>query len=236
MIAFLVLGLSVGFLLPSQLRLEGHSARSIAILEPGTYPAGAVRVEDGELWLGLFDKGDGFELAGVQVSVETVEEPGRSSGERSGLKVEVIGRDRPVLLVRDPSGLLEEGSVSTLFHGWRLLATGEAVLFSLDLEEYRLVVAQQTWLRGGNAEEFVAMILETEERQQLLYSIPARDVRREELTWSLLWAGDLDHDNRLDFYVNVGDRGVSERHLFLSSLAAPRTLVGQAGIFRAPGS
>ncbi len=46
----------------------------------------------------------------------------------------------------------------------------------------------------------------------------------------LLWAGDLDSDNKLDLLMSFQDRGWNTV-LFLSSLAKPGELVGEAGRF-----
>jgi hypothetical protein len=54
-----------------------------------------------------------------------------------------------------------------------------------------------------------------------------RPVRPEEY---LLWAGDLDADGKPDFLISFG-MGSYKVALFLSSLARPGELVGEAGRF-----
>ncbi|HEM62296.1 MAG TPA: hypothetical protein ENO24_08395 [Chloroflexi bacterium] len=237
MVLFLTFGLFSGYWNVAQVRLGQPSDHPLTILETGTYHGGEITAQSGETWLGLFQIGDGFKLLPTVVSVIPLENASGDSRSGVGWKVEADDHGKPIFLVRSPAGLLQDGDVTTLFRGWRMLATGGAMEFPFEGEQYRLVVAQQTWLRGPTAREFLALVLEGADKQQLLYSVPAREAEREDLFWSLLWAGDLDRDGRLDFYVHVGDPAeVPERRLFLSSLASARSLVGEAAIFRAPGS
>ncbi len=68
---------------------------------------------------------------------------------------------------------------------------------------------------------------------QVLYSLAGCG---DDAGWSLIWAGDLDGDGKLDLYVNVTQHyNVSERKLFLSSQAQKGQLVKEIAEFVTTG-
>ena len=70
-------------------------------------------------------------------------------------------------------------------------------------------------------------------RRQVLYSWPAGLTDQ---AASLVWAGDLDHDGKLDFYLILSQLYNIQVHtLFLSSRAKIGQLVGAAAVFSQSG-
>lgn len=85
--------------------------------------------------------------------------------------------------------------------------------------------------------EFSLLLTGTREGRKLEQSLHYSPFR--EMPVEFLWAGDLDGDQLPDFIVEVSDKGIiSDRRLYLSSLAQPGKLVGLAGRFSPdePGS
>lgn len=67
------------------------------------------------------------------------------------------------------------------------------------------------------------LILKSGEKTQTVYSLGW--YCGEDASWSLIWAGDLDRDGRLDLYMNVSQGYGSEKRLLISSQASKGQLV-----------
>ncbi len=73
------------------------------------------------------------------------------------------------------------------------------------------------------------LVLVNGESRQVLYSLQEWG---SDPTWTLVWAGDLDRDGKLDLYVSVTQHyDVTERKLFLSSPAGEGQLVKEVAEF-----
>jgi hypothetical protein len=77
------------------------------------------------------------------------------------------------------------------------------------------------------------LVLVFGELRQVLFSLQECG---NDASWSLIWAGDLDRDGKLDLYVSVTQHyNVSQRKLFLSSTAGDKQLVREVAEFITSG-
>jgi hypothetical protein len=79
------------------------------------------------------------------------------------------------------------------------------------------------------------LLLRSGERRQLLLGQLGLCTHTFRSKDYLLWAGDLDGDGKPDFLISFVD-GDGPIHLYLSSTAKPKRLVGLAGIYNPPSA
>jgi len=199
----------------------------IEIMLTGEFHGNEINATTGESWFGLFRSGPGFRLTKTPVAVEYVEDAVLDSpGEKTGKRVGVESADEPLFLVR---GLpdLKEGPVDVSFDGWDWLKPGvkkelelSGTTWSLcayghgkddwSIEDYSLALGS-----GGVTQELARFETCCDD------TMPA-----------LIWAGDIDRDGMLDFFVELSNHyNVARRTLFLSTLAGQGELVGKAAEF-----
>lgn len=102
---------------------------------------------------------------------------------------------------------------------------------------------QELWLQGekyvfearcsarGSPPRCVVSLAHGKQRQCLAYAFPTADEFA--VAVSLVWAGDIDRDGRLDLLVSLGTgRGSEGTAVFLSSMAEPKRYVASPGTSR----
>jgi hypothetical protein len=221
-----------GLLCMVTLDLSASSARRFALMETGDFfgflsddGAEIAPPLSGELWLGLFPTGQGFELRPARLMVSVSHEDLGVGSDRTRLTtthIAVRGRQSPIFLLKT-GGQLAPGPVPAAFAGELPLHPGKFVRLLLGGREYLLelqTAASTTSEQGIRG----SLILDSQ-------SFFEGWVPRDHATWSLLWAGDLDRDGKLDFYLELGGGIGGERRLFLSSAAKKGEPVGLAAYF-----
>ena len=208
----------------------------IQLLQVGAFHGDEVSAESGEIWFGLYSTPDGYRLIPSRITVETVYDPlVDNAEEKTGKVVSVERGARPLFLMRgldvpnrksiktlsDEQTILSPGKSLDLKledkHGYHLTAYGEGSI-GLDgftsLENYNLELS-----KGPVSQELLAY-------DSTNGAIP-----------SLLWAGDLDADGRLDLLINATPHYAiySAPMLFLSSMAKDGNLVQKVALFVATG-
>jgi len=201
-----------------------YAGTGIQLLLTGEFHGDEVSVKDGEVWTGLYKKGAGFELRNAAVTVESIEDvvldkPGQKTGKLVGVK----GDEEPVFLIRGLPGV-EEGPVVTRYAGWDWLKPGVSMKLGLLGKEYTLYVTgegEDDW----NIKDYRLLLASGGKTQELArYETCCDDTMP-----AIIWAGDLDRDGVLDFYLDLSDHyNMSKRTLFLSSLAGNGEIVGKA--------
>jgi hypothetical protein len=167
-------------------------------------------------WLGIFKTAGGSELKSTRVHIKSSEEP-------DARKAVVDSEDTPLFLVRGlrnaQPGVLPTAKVL----GSEDPGPGQRVTLAFRGTESSL------FLRANpGEEEAYDLVFESGQRRQVLYESYGRNEGRIQV----IWAGDLDHDGRLDFVVDYAeDDAGSAPTLFLSSQAKPGELVGEAADF-----
>lgn len=203
-----------------------------SLLTPGEFHGNEVSAKSGERWVGLFDEPSGASWRLVTLRVTPFEDLDDDPGEHTGRRVAIVEEGTPVLLLKAPE-LLATVRVQSLQIRNRALSNGDAVDLSLGSAPYRLEVRNPK-TPTGEISDGSELRLVNGTAVQTLYRL-GDEVDGPD--WSLIWAGDLDGDNKLDLFVNVSDHyNVEERILFLSTTAAAGRMVGEAGRRRTVGS
>lgn len=157
------------------------------ILAPGEYHHGEVKDDSADIWLGLFGMDCGYELRSVELVLDRVHDPIMDSEEeQTGITVTVSGEEgRLCCLILPPaSRSLAEGAVPTV------------LVNSPELPPDTVVSL------GGYGEVFTTekgLFLTDGTRTQMLCNAYP-DSHGESV--SIVWAGDLDGDGRVDLVLN----------------------------------
>ncbi len=201
------------------------------LLETGEFHGDEVTAKSGEKWLGLFGKNNDFHLASTNISVNRVHDEivdDDNKKKKTGKKVSVKNRSEPLFLIKN-ANKLSGGNVETLFKGVTFRETDETEGYSTQLKSefvYNYQIGGENYaLRvekvfNKKLEIAYALILELGMTKQILH------VSADDYLGTLFWVGDLDRDNKPDFYLAPWIKeNVSESSLFLSSEAEKNNLV-----------
>jgi hypothetical protein len=212
----------------------------IEILHKGCFHGDEVPEESAGTWDALYRQGPGFVLVSRTVQVRPcrdaiTDEP----GQKTGREVVVDAEGVPILLVR---GLQRVGAqpvpIRTAYPGrepselpsgggYKYIAPGNSLQLLLGTTEYRLSA------RGRNdptRPDYDRLVLDyrltltgPDGKSQ---DLPAPDRFAEDGVPTLLWAGDLDQDGKLDLYMDTTNHYNLGNHVLLvSSHATPGQLV-----------
>jgi len=234
--------------LAGQVLLQSAKTGKILLVETGEgFHGDEAPVKDGERWLGLYVTGGGSSLITSKVKVERVVDPivDEDENKMTGKSVSVDHPAKPVFLVKG-AAMMKPGLVTTVYQGGRSeehwlingyeLASRKTLRLRLGAGEYQLKVLGRKVRPSENPNaEFLnlKLALVFGGQTQILYSPGIVD---EATPWSLLWAGDVNGDEKLDLYVSVSwHYNVSETRLFLSSQAKPGQLVKEVAKFVTTG-
>ena len=208
----------------------------IQLLQVGAFHGDEVSAESGEVWLGLYSTPDGYALIPSRITVETVYDPFvDNAGEETGKMVLVAGQTRPLFLIKGLN-TPERESIKTLSTEQTVLGPGKSLSLKLDDKNESYLTAYGEGDIGPNGftslENYSLELSKGQLSQELLaYSSTNGAIP------TLLWAGDLDGDNRLDLVINATPHYAvsSAPMLFLSSMAKDGNLVQKVAIFIAIG-
>ena len=196
----------------------------------GEFYADMVSVESGEVWLGLYQIGDEYELRSTTLVVNE----GVTVMGMDGKEVQTDQPTEPLFLVR---GLeeLQPGKVETMSHDFKFLYPGETNNFrSASGIYYVLIASGEAVLRYYEAiiEKYTLTLYESSSRRtQTLVNF---DVSIDGAGPGLVWAGDLDKDGKADLYMQVSRHyAYVDFVLFLSSAANDEEIVGKAATWGA---
>lgn len=213
----------------------------IQILRIGEFHANEVFAKSGEVWYGLYPSEDGYELIASKITVEPIHDHLVDEySEQTGKRVSVDQPAEPVLLIRGLESL-QDGRVKTVFSGKKFLYPGESVSLKFDEGDYYGLAAFGLAADRGVARPFDMVIYNYKimishipwTKSQVVASF---DIVALDGTPTLLWAGDLDRDGKLDLLMDLTDHyNVSAYTLFLSSMAEEGALLRKVAVFRSVG-
>lgn len=224
-------------------------ATGFALQPPGSFHSGEPVATDGESWLGLRIDGDDAALVATIVRVRQIEDvvADDAPGQRSGREVTSAQGDVIAMYLRGPR--LRAGSIE---RANALPDASETVAsmptYSLDFRGRRHRIAAQcdpdpVARVDGQAQFACRVVLDSPGQSQVLWATtgyfePGATMPSlgDDAAPTLLFAGDLDGDGRLDLILDTTDHyNVRRPTLFLSTQAAPGELLGIAAQFESVG-
>jgi hypothetical protein len=239
-----LLTLMIALVIPAQAVWQGKVTGKGRLLETGEFHGNEVNARSGEQWLGLYVTGKRSFLRPSTVRIQFVEDPvvDLETDKWTGKKVSISNRtDNPIFLVRGIDGL-RQGDVITVEgmpdrYREEGLKLEDVITLKLGETNYQLrlkgrqvpVPYSKSETRLHNAR----LVLKVGESEQTLYSLKDKP---EDAIWTLIWAGDLDQDGKLDLYLDLSwHYNISQRTLFLSSHAEKGKLVKKVAEFVTSG-
>lgn len=202
----------------------------IRIIEAGEFHNEEITAESGEMWLGLYTQGENYSLLPSVLTVETVHDAVvDAADEKTGKSVKILGQTKPIFLIKG-DGFVQSRTVKTVFDGEKTIGNNFDETYNFQSKSYRLYVETENPknVKSETVDETSRFILSDGKTKQIIYSQKYCD----DCSWSLRWAGDLDDDGKLDFYIDLSDHyNSSHRRLFLSSKAGNNELVKEVAEF-----
>ena len=200
--------------------------QKVELVFPGDLLGDGPWPRTGETWLGLYRTAPGFRLAPTRIKVERIPDACADSATKISADTAAV----PYLLVRGHHGF-KPGPVDTAFAGSEFLYPGQSMSVKIGKPDrwYSLLALGTAFAHPGDI-----FIRDYTVALSGLVFLKLAGMSMEN-TPNLLWAGDLDRDQRLDllFRTPVGDYG--KRYvLFLSSAANPPELVRAVASFDVP--
>ena len=208
--------------LPAQTELSGN-AGSIDILFTGTFHGDEVNEGAAQLnWLGLFsDEGENYVLKKIKITTERVVDgllDNEENGEKTGWEVQTESGESPMMLIS--GGNLREGKIDG--------ANAPATLYPGDSVEFEFKGAHYLMFATGykQTDSLTGVIQVSEYNLYVVRSFQGKSVESVlvnhaqfdgDAMTSILWSGDLDADNFIDFLINLSNHyNVNAPTLFLS--------------------
>ncbi|HXG84959.1 MAG TPA: hypothetical protein VNI84_13140 [Pyrinomonadaceae bacterium] len=221
----------------------------IKLLETGEgFHGDEIEAKSGETWLGLFGENGKYRLEFTKLKIRRVHDSvidgyeEKEAKQKTGKSLSVNKKFEPVLLLKNAE-MLKEGEINTLYHGvpddeikgrdeeYLSLKNGFLKEFKIGKIIYKLSVKKG---KNKNREDILALILENGKTFQTLHSL--EPFGEDDYLRALYWAGDLDRDEKPDFYFSLYFHdNVEYRNLFLSSEAEKGKLVKKAATFTTTG-
>lgn len=202
---------------------------NIEILETGDYHGDEISAISGQEWWGVYSNTKGYSLQKVTIFVDSVHDVVLDDhpDQRTGKRVKVFTKNEPVFLLRGISGMAK-GILDVPPHeAGKQLPHGTKETFSLSAGHNCELIAAESKNADSHNTDYKNYNLSfscADQTQQLL-EVPYLN----DGVPSLLWAGDLDRDGKLDLYLDLTDHyNTSVPTLFLSSLAKEGELLGKA--------
>lgn len=206
------------------------------ILFTGKFHGDEILFESGSTWFGLFNIDGTFELLPTKVSILPCHDPvvDENETQESGKEVKTDRIHQAVFLIRT-SRDLEPGKIETVYHGTYSLALGSTLDISFDEENYQI----RAYGDCATSDEYSSVVnnyrivISSSRAKQVIVPF---DQCCDDKFPRLLWAGDLDRDNNLDFLIDTSNHyNMSANTLYLSSEADAHTLVKEVAVFTSVG-
>lgn len=216
------------------------SSELIMMFEDGIYRTSEVVAKHGQTWLVLAKDSNQYSLQNSRASVKQLRSVSWP-GDENDTKLNFTVKGRPIFAVRNISGL-KPGNVTTIFHAnpdsesdpqTGEISDGYHHAFELGDNRYVLRVSRGL-TKGG--EKAAVLVLESGGLKQVIKQVPAAVSPDRNIVGSLIWAGDIDHDGKIDLYVDeFNEIGATVVDLYLSTKASGGNLVGFAAGFVTAG-
>lgn len=229
------------FFILSSTGVQESSKSEISLLRVGQFHGKEVSAQSGELWFGFYQTEKGFELIPSKISIELFNDRiFDDKDQKTGKKVSVDQPSEPLFLVKGLRNL-KSGLVRTVFSGKKFLFPAESMTFKFGEKDYYVLAAfgEVKEREGGKPFDITISNYNIKvshspwEYSQVLISF---DLLAMDGIPTLIWAGDLDEDGRLDLLMDVTNHyNLTVYTLFLSSPSESNNLLKKVAEFRTTG-
>jgi hypothetical protein len=214
------------------------------LLETGEgFHGDEINAKNGETWLGLFKKNDKYFLRSTKINIKRVNDPITDNPkEKTGKSVAVSENGNPLFLVKNSNELTDGEVKSSFWMNINDLAEDEysdasslkknfVQEYDFDGTKYILRVKSGINKKGEN---IIALVLEGDGKSQVIHSL--KSFEEGDYLGSVYFAGDLDNDNKPDFYFDLYFHDNTEyKNLFLSSKAKKGKITEKVATFSTTG-
>lgn len=229
----------IGYLLGAMVFLQvNEPAASVELLIPALLHGDEVRSEAGSDWWGLYTTGNTSELKRVTVSITPANDPIMDDeGEATGKQVSANTAEVPLILFKSlPEA--KEGPLKTASLGLNLPFPGQMISFNVGQDDEHVaghLAAYGTAIPSDAGPQINNYRItfhhggfsHGESPGQTIFELEVVDP---DSYLRVIWAGDLDGDNKLDLLLDLTTHyNLTIPTLFLSTKAGPGEFVGLAG-------
>lgn len=215
-------------------------AELIMTFDDGIYRTSEVVAKPGQSWLVLTKDGNKYSLQKSRASVKQLRSVSWP-GDENDAKLAFGVKGKAIFAVRNIPEL-RPGDVTTVFHEnpnsesdpqTGEISDGYHHTFELGDSRYVLRVSRGLTKDGDKA---AVLVLESGGVKQVIKQVPAAISPDRNIIGSLIWAGDIDHDGKLDLSVDeFNEKGATLVDLYLSTKAVRGNLVELAAGFVTAG-
>ena len=211
---------------------SAHAQDGAQLLVTGKWFAEYVSAESGEVWLGLYQVGDEYELRSTTLTVTEFTTSARRMEPRK--EVQTNQPSTPRFLVRGVEQL-QPGKVEAIIQDWEFLYPGQRAYFQSGGIYYVLGAAGEVIFYDSSEIGIIKYKLAlTSNHLKIWQTLLDVDIGLEEASPRVIWAGDLDRDEKVDLFMDTSRKySYVEYALFLSSAAKDEEIVGQVATWRA---
>ena len=199
----------------------------IKLLQIGQFHGKEVSAVTGEEYYALFQVNDSCFVRKVQLTAEEVYDG--IYEDTSGVAISIDFDQKPIFMIKGLEDI-REGAIKTVFTGNKFVYPGESFRIpGFHKAAYLLIGFGNAVDRGDILIRDYEIKLRHKQMNQLLVHIDAVAM---EGPPTIIWAGDLDRDNKLDLFMNLNyDYNFDVFALFLSSKSRQGELVKKVAQF-----
>ncbi len=180
----------------------------IKVLTDGTFHADEVwEGIERENWFGLFKDGQGYYLHATAVSARRVEDPvgEEEEGKKTGWELTTAVKDTVVLLMAGSNDFVNR-RLSTAHLDTTEVYPGDTVVIKFGNEEYHLFATGKRQKETPDTEWYIItdykLYLSAKIDGQWVNQLLVAHENFDDAMTRIVWAGDIDGDNRLDLIIN----------------------------------
>jgi hypothetical protein len=220
--------------------LGAPAAAENKLLLPGRFHGEEVSAKSGQHWLALFQNGESGMLTEQALKVSPVKDELVDEGSaNTGVSVSVARTPAPLFMVKGIPGLVPGKVRCVNITPLSELRKRRKLLLRFNNRTYQISLQIRTRTDPQTKDPLESYKLSLSDGKLTQTIADVRDcnlIPGPDCPPTILWAGDLDHDGRLDLLVNIAnDYNASAPTLFLSRRAGHGKLVRRAADFTTSG-
>jgi hypothetical protein len=229
------------------LTAQKENAEQVQLLRAGEFHGDEISAESSDMWLCLYKTGEKYNLIETSILVEKcydsyLDYPGNDSTGKCISVPAVTNNGGEVIVLLKGIKKYKQGKIITVFCGREKLCAGQSMNWRMDTLKDKKEPGQVNWKlvafgtftlgqarQMGHYVDYGMAVVKKFNQRQVLFKHGIVD---EFDMPSVLWAGDLDGDDKLDLLIDTTDHyNKREYTLFLSSYAADGELIGKVAQF-----